>query len=141
MSTLREFTNVQCPFEDAASRLLSHFADGKGSISLRVRIADLRIERDVDIRLAAKPAYPGYKILDVHWAPKDGGPYPAFDGTLSIAEDGIGWSRIEIDGTYRAPFGLVGAAFDALVGHRIAQDTATELLEQIKRILTTPAAV
>jgi len=135
MSTIHEYTTVQCPFDEVPDRLYAHFDGGDATMPLRVKIGDLKIERDVDFHLTTKPAYPGYKLLDLTWTPKDGGPYPAFAGTLSVAQDAIGWSRIEIDGKYSPPFGVAGAAFDAAVGHRIAQGTATELLAELKRIL------
>lgn len=135
MSTIHEYTTVQCPFDEVPDRLYAHFDGRDATMPLRVKIGDLKLERDVDFHLTTKPAYPGYKLLDLTWKPKDGGPYPAFAGTLSVAQDAIGWSRIEIDGDYRPPFGIAGAAFDAAVGHRIAQGTATELLAELKRIL------
>jgi hypothetical protein len=138
MSTVHEFTTVACPFDEVPERLYAHFDGGDAVLPLRVRIGDLRVERDVDFHLSSKPAYPGYKLIDVSWAPKDGGPYPTFAGTLSVAEDAIGYSRIEIDGTYKPPFGIAGAAFDAAVGNRIAQGTAAELLAELKRILSAP---
>ena len=135
MSTLRDFTTVACPFDEVPDRLRAHFEGGTAVLPLRVTFGDLKIERDVEIHLTSKPAYPGYRLLDLTWAPKDGGPYPTFAGTLSVAEDAAGWSRIEIDGTYSPPLGIAGMAFDAVVGHRIAQATATELLAEIKRLL------
>ena len=138
MSTIHEFATVACPFDEVPDRLRAHFEGGTAVLPLRVKLGELKIERDVEFHLKSKPAYPGYKLLDVSWAPKDGGPYPAFAGTLSVAEDAAGWSRIEIDGTYSPPFGIAGAAFDAAVGHRIAQGTVTELLAELKRILVTP---
>ena len=135
MGNIREFTTVACEFDQVPDRLFDTFAGGDAVLPLRVRFGDLKIERDVDFHLRTKPAYPGYRLLDVSWSPKDGGPYPTFHGTLSVAQDAIGWSRLEIDGTYNAPFGVAGAAFDAVVGHRIAQGTATELLAEIKRLL------
>jgi hypothetical protein len=135
MSTIHDYTTVACPFDEVPDRLYAHFDGGDATLPLRVKIGDLKLERDVEFHLANKPAYPGYKLLDVTWAPADGGPYPRFAGTLSVAEDAVGWSRIELDGSYRPPFGIAGAAFDAAVGHRIAQGTATELLAEIKRIL------
>jgi hypothetical protein len=101
-----------------------------------VMVGDLGVERNVEIRLSAKPGYPGYRFLDVEWKPKDGGPYPVFHGTLSVADEGAGWSRIDLDGTYQPPFGLAGAAFDAAVGHRIAEATASELLSQFRDLLS-----
>jgi hypothetical protein len=135
MSTIHDFTTVPCSFDEVPDRLHAHFVGDAAVLPLRVRFGDLKIERDVEFHLKSKPAYPGYKLLDVSWAPKDGGPYPSFAGTLSVAEDATGWSRIEIDGTYSPPFGIAGAAFDAAVGHRIAQGTVTELLAELKRIL------
>ena len=135
MSTIHEFTTVACPFDDVPDRLNAHFAGGAAVLPLRVKFGDLKIERDVEFHLKSKPAYPGYKLLDVSWAPKDGGPYPTFAGTLSVAEDSAGWSRLEIDGTYSPPFGIAGAVFDAAIGHRIAQGTVMELLAELKRIL------
>ncbi len=135
MGTIRDFTTVACPFDEVSDRLYAHFDGGDGVFPLRVRLGDLRIERDVDFHLETKPAYPGYRLLDVSWTPKDGGPFPNFSGTLSVAEDSAGWSRLEIDGSYRPPFGIAGAAFDAAVGQRIAQGTASELLAEIKRLL------
>jgi hypothetical protein len=135
MSTIRDFTTVACAFDDVPDRLQAHFAGGAAVLPLRVKLGELKIERDVEFHLESKPAYPGYKLLDVSWAPKDGGPYPTFTGTLSVAQDAVGWSRIEIDGTYHPPFGIAGAAFDAAIGHRIAQGTASELLGELKRIL------
>jgi hypothetical protein len=139
MSTIRDFTTVACAFDEVPDRLQAHFVGGAAVLPLRVKFGDLRIERDVEFHLKSKPAYPGYKLLDVSWAPKDGGPYPTFAGTLSVAEDAAGWSRLEIDGTYSPPFGIAGAAFDAAVGHRIAQGTITELLAELKRILSAKA--
>ncbi len=135
MSTLIDFTTAACACDDVLARLLSHNG-GVATVPLCMKFADLRIERDVEIRLATKPAYPGYRLLDVSWRPKDGGPYPSFEGTLSVEDEGPGWSRIEINGQYKPPFGVLGAAFDAAVGHRIAEATAAELLAEFKRILT-----
>ena len=135
MGNIREFTTVACEFDEVPDRLYAHFDGGDAVIPLRVRFGDLMVERDVDFHLKTKPGYPGYRLLEVSWTPKDGGPYPSFSGTISVAEDAIGWSRIEIDGKYRPPFGVAGAIFDAAIGQRIAQATVSELLAEIKRLL------
>jgi len=135
MGTIREFTSVACRFDEVPDRLYAHFDGSDGVLPLRIRIGDLRLEHDVDFHLKPKPGYPGYRLLDVSWEPKDGGPYPTFTGVLSVAEEAVGWSRIDLDGTYHPPFGVAGAVFDAALGQRMARDTATELLEEIKRIL------
>ena len=136
MSSLRDFTTVACPYEDVPDRLSAFFGGDVGTMPVLMMLGDLGVERDVEIQLSPKPGYPGYRLLDVSWKAKDGGPYPVFHGTLSVADEGAGWSRIDLDGTYKPPFGPVGAAFDAAVGHRIAEATASELLAQFKRILS-----
>jgi hypothetical protein len=137
MSSLHDFTTVACPYDEVSGRLQTYLERNDATIALRLPFGDLRLERDVEVRLTPKPGYTGYKLLDISWAPKDGGPYPVFTGGLTVADEGAGWSRIELDGTYEPPFGALGAAFDAAVGHRIAGATATELLAQMKRILST----
>lgn len=137
MTQLYVYTTVNCPFEDVPERLTRFFGGDTAVVPLRMRFADLRIERDVEIHLASKPGYPGYRLVDVSWAPRGGGPYPVFHGTLSIQDEGAGWSRIDLDGTYQPPFGLVGAAIDAAVGHRVASATASDFLAELKRIITS----
>jgi hypothetical protein len=139
MTSIHDFTTVACPYTEVSDRLQSYLENNDASIALRLPLGDLKVERDVDVRLSPKPGYPGYKLVDVTWTAKDGGPYPVFNGTLSVADEGAGWSRIELDGTYKPPFGPLGAAFDATIGHHIAQATATELLAQLKSILTKAA--
>jgi len=140
MSILHEYTTVLCDFDKVSDRLYAHFDGDAAIVPLRVKVGDLHVEREVEIHLADRPGYPGYRLLNVSWEPKDGGPYPTFTGTLSIAQEGAGWSRIDLDGSYTPPFGAFGAAFDATVGHRIAQATATELLAEFKRLLADLAA-
>ena len=105
MSQLHDFTSVACPYEDVPGRLHAYFGGEAATMALSVPLGDLRVERDVEIRLSPKPGYAGYRLLDISWAPKDGGPYPVFSGTLSVADEGLGWSRIELDGTYKPPLG------------------------------------
>jgi hypothetical protein len=135
MSTIQEYTTVACPYGDVPGRLTEYLQQHEAVVALRLPVGDLRVERDVLVRLSPKPGYPGYQLLDVSWTPKDGGAYPDFHGTLTVADEGAGWSRIDIDGSYKPPFGVIGAAFDVAVGHRIAAATAVELLAQLKRIL------
>ena len=70
----------------------------------------------------------------VHWTPKDGGPYPDFDGELTVrADEEYDTCVLELRGNYRPPGGVAGKAFDAIVGSRIASATAHELLNSIAR--------
>jgi hypothetical protein len=68
----------------------------------------------------------------VTWAPERSGPYPTFTGDLAIeSADDYNSFYLVLNGTYEPPLGAVGAAFDAVVGHRIAENTARNLLAVI----------
>lgn len=70
----------------------------------------------------------------VHWTPKGGGPYPDFDGELTVrADEDYDTCVLELRGDYKPPGGVAGQAFDAMVGSRIASATARELLSSIGR--------
>jgi uncharacterized membrane protein len=69
--------------------------------------------------------------MDVSWTPKDGGPYRNFTGKI-LVRPASGKTELELRGDYEPPLGFVGAAFDAIVGNRIAQATASALLAELK---------
>jgi hypothetical protein len=137
VNSIHEFLTVMIPFEDvpAAARI---FADalpersGKRVVAIRISVADIVIERSVDLSLTHARAYPGFEIMDIRWGPHDGGPYPTFTGTLSVEEVGPTFSRLDLDGTYEPPMGIAGAMIDAVVGHHFALAGARSLLKDIK---------
>jgi hypothetical protein len=67
----------------------------------------------------------------IHWKP-EGGPYPEFEGELTVRADET-WesSRLELRGSYRPPGRIAGAAFDLVAGGRIASSTAQALLHRL----------
>jgi len=67
----------------------------------------------------------------IHWTPKSG-PYPDFDGELTVrADENYQSSLVELKGSYRPPGGAAGQAFDSVLGGHIAAETAQALLERI----------
>jgi hypothetical protein len=69
----------------------------------------------------------------VHWEAEKPGPYPVFDGELTIAGDedyNAFW--LVLAGGYKPPGGLAGEVFDAVVGHRIAEAVAHGLLDAVR---------
>jgi hypothetical protein len=72
----------------------------------------------------------------IHWTPEGGGPYPDFDGELTVrADDSYRASILELRGEYVPPLGTLGQAFDFAVGSRIASATAHALLQQIAQVM------
>jgi hypothetical protein len=75
---------------------------------------------------------PGLEVLDVHWRPLGDEPYPTFVGTLCADQEDAGSCLLVLGGEYVPPGGIAGAAFDALAGHFIAQESIRDLLGTLK---------
>ncbi len=94
----------------------------------------LTIQKDVVVTFEpeaeSSDMQPRYRV---GWAPREGGPFPIFNGTFTIegAED---YDRfwLVLDGSYAPPVGLIGGAFDALAGRFIARAAARDLLGRIR---------
>ena len=149
MNHLRDQVAVARSVDDAQSRLESYFAslrgrDGVARMRLRVPlIADgVALSLDRDVYVEAKRARDDDNLNDlirISWKPEGSVVFPAFEGTLVVwSENDPRTSFIELDGGYKAPFGASGQAFDAVIGHRMAQQTARQLLNDLKMALERP---
>ncbi|MFY9778999.1 MAG: hypothetical protein WAJ85_00640 [Candidatus Baltobacteraceae bacterium] len=153
MSTLSERTRVEVPAAQSQARLAEYFHTLAGrrngtvrlSLSLPVTFPGLVIPLSLQRTVVATLTpfrLPGDVAprREVHWAPLRPGPFPSFRGELTVeaAEDGRAF-WLELEGTYEPPIGLIGEAFDAVVGHNIARVTALNLLGRIKASLEDAA--
>ena len=137
-SRIREHVYVACPSAQAkhhvAQFFRTHAKDDVVRLTLRVPLRErdgIALEREVVATISPAKAGPTIENLHVRWTPTSG-PFPTFDGTLRVREDERYESFVlELEGAYEPPFGLVGAAFDAVVGRRIASETAQTLLHDI----------
>ena len=145
MTKLVERTLVHCSVNQAAGHLARYFkargnTDGDvARLSLRAEVPvpgskeTMRLERTAIATLvprhAAGEMLPHYAVT---WAPEHPGPYPTFTGDLAI-ESGDDYHSfyLVLTGNYEPPLGAFGAAFDAVVGHRIAALSARNLLAMI----------
>ena len=150
MTEIYEYETVRCSFEDLPGRLSAYFAahvdgDGKVVLELRAPLGDLTLEHAVIVTLSPLPSYAGYHRMQIHWTPTGQVLYPAFDGTLRASDEGLGFSRLDLEGSYDPPFGPAGAIFDAAVGKRVAQSAVRALLGDVKRSVeagcTKPATI
>jgi hypothetical protein len=145
MSKLSERTLVHCSVNQAA-RHLAHYFQARGNsdgdvarLSLRAEVpvpgskGGMRLERTAIATVVPRHT-PGQMMphYAVTWAPAAPGPYPTFTGDLSI-ESGDDYDSfyLALNGSYEPPLGAFGAAFDAVVGHRIAELSARNLLAMI----------
>jgi hypothetical protein len=145
MSSLTERTLVHCSVNQAARHLARYFkargnSDGDvARLSLRAEVPvpgskhSVKLERTAIATLSPRHK-PGEMMphYAVSWAPERVGPYPTFSGDLAIESgDDYHTFYLVLNGTYEPPLGAVGAAFDAVVGHKIAENTARNLLAMI----------
>jgi hypothetical protein len=133
-TNLSESVSVECSASAAHRYLMDHFAsrdDVEPTVLLRVPLADLALDREVVVRLSDLPSKPAEYVMKLSWSAKGGGPYPTFSGSLACLPDTATTSRIELKGTYTIPGGVVGKAFDVVVGHRIAAAAARALLQSL----------
>jgi hypothetical protein len=138
MTRLRQELLVDCPYHFARTCLEEILrplaASGQERvILLSVPVGDRSVAKEVntEFSVAVDPRHFD-EPWAVHWEPKGGGPYPTFDGTLTVrADETYDKSWLELEGQYKPPLGVAGAVFDAVIGKRIAELTAKGLLERI----------
>jgi len=144
MAKLYQRRYLNCPYNRARELLgaaVENAADGGEERLLRLTLGvpavdGVEISKNVvvSVRRASDPAHFD-QPWQLHWEPVSG-PYPVFDGTLTIrADEDYTTSILELQGAYEPPLGLVGVAFDSMLGSRIAHETARELLQRIGDML------
>ncbi len=140
MSQLYQRRYVKCPYNRARDLLgeaLRSAAQTGDERLLRLTVAipglpGAEIGKDVIVTVAtARDPMHFDEPWKLHWEPA-GGLYPVFDGTLTVrADESYASAVLELQGTYNPPLGAAGAAFDAMIGQRIAAETARELLRTL----------
>jgi hypothetical protein len=149
MSSLQVKTVVACPLAQASLRLHRYFsahgnqAGDTARLNLHATIAPsvlpapVKLERPViaTIQTHHEPAdlTPNFRV---QWAPESPGPLPLFSGEIRISgADDYNSFVLELHGGYDPPGGIAGEAFDTLFGNRVAEQTASELLAEIKAFI------
>lgn len=138
MTRIAKHQRADVRFEDVP-RLAERYIESlpynqlQGShVVLRGTIVGIALGCEVLLKLTSPRTLPESSILDVHWQPLGEDPYPTFDGTLSAVRLEPECCRLELAGEYVPPGGIVGAAFDAVIGHRIAEQSIENLLATFK---------
>jgi hypothetical protein len=136
MALLVERRDLRCPYTRARGYLaeaLASAAESGNPETLRLRVTMLDLERDVVVHYShgADPMHFDQPWA-IRWTPAQAGPYPDFEGTLTVRSgEDYPISILELQGEYTPPFGQAGKVFDAVAGRRIASNTAQVLLKTI----------
>lgn len=138
MTHIYEATTVACPYDQVPRYLREYLqkrVNDRTGLELRVPFGGSYLAHDVTFVTWERPELAGYSRIGVGWSPRHGAPYPRFTGTIGAEDDGDGFCRLDVSGTYQPPLGLAGQAFDAALGHRVAEATARDLLGRLKALL------
>jgi hypothetical protein len=129
---------ADCPFsvaEEYAQAFLQSAQADTGEFAMRVPIRFLpgfvrhRVTMTFELHVDLAERGRKHDEIDVRW--KAGTPFlPDFCGTVRFRIAGVRM-LVRVDGAYRAPFGLIGELFDALVGAHIAHASATDFAARI----------
>lgn len=145
MTRLLAHEHVRCPsdrLESFVATYLESLRGPDGSIRLTLGLPSralehlgINFERPVVASVEFGPDPSGLnQVLNIHWQPEGGGPFPAFSGMLAAeAIEGPGAdSLLALDGSYEPPGGGAGRVFDEAIGYAIARACARTLLEQLR---------
>jgi hypothetical protein len=136
VSDIDEKVLVHAPLASAARFLDRYFTKHAGpkgdGARVELRAGDLSKHAVVTLVPEHRPGDMTPRYI-VHWEAEEPGPYPVFDGVLTVAGDedyNTFW--LVLDGAYKPPGGIAGGLFDALVGHRIAETVTHGLFDAIR---------
>ena len=145
MQQVRATAALDCAESLAESLIPKYFElqkDRSGAIRMLLHVplddfglgTKLGIARDVEVTVKrTRDADNLNDVFAIAWSPVHGGPFPDFKGTLSVWYEGDpNFSCLELQGEYEPPLGnVVGEAFDATIGHLIAERTAKQFVEKV----------
>jgi hypothetical protein len=79
-------------------------------------------------------------VLALRWEATGPGSqlFPVLDADISLTPAGEHSTRLSFAGSYRPPFGAVGAGLDRAVLRRVANATVRSLLARVADVLTLP---
>jgi hypothetical protein len=144
VSKINQGVFVLCPPERARTYLVKHFESaprhhGRAMMVLTATFGSetgshVTIERDATATFAPEQDANALEYrVQIEWVPTTDEPLPKFGGIFRVQwDEEYGRCRLVLDGDYEPPLGLVGKAFDAVVGQRIAQNTVLALLESLR---------
>jgi hypothetical protein len=136
MTAIVEKELVHAPLASANSFLETFFATHAAPKGEGARILLHAGEAAHSVIVTLQPAHrpedmtPRYRM---HWEAENGGPYPAYDGELSIgADEDYDAFWLVLDGAYAPPGGPAGKVFDVVIGRPVAAASAHGLLTEIR---------
>jgi hypothetical protein len=153
MSRLHAYEYVNRPFASVRAALASdapgvfHRATTSAAkrasglaASLKIEIAGVEVGKEVELRIVsvddhahapADPRTPAARFV-LSWKAREGASFfPTMEGELVIYPLSPTETQLDFEGTYTPPLGVVGAAADAVIGHRVARASVRRFLDDV----------
>jgi len=132
-------TNVDAPGAFVLAFLQTYFAEraagverGEACLSFPLNVvAGLKLERSVAVEVRYGRHEGANHSVDISWFTPGTSAFPRFSGSFATRPTVDSRCLLVLDGSYEAPGGPAGAAFDATIGHRIAEGSLDVLLRQL----------
>ncbi|HSM37123.1 MAG TPA: hypothetical protein VK837_12045 [Longimicrobiales bacterium] len=112
------------------------------AIGLHVNLGALKIGTEIALTVVGIAEEEGNApanrrlTIDIEWeAAKAARLFPLMDGQLAVYPLSATETQLDFSGNYEPPFGVVGSAIDALVGHRIADASVHRFVADVAAYL------
>jgi hypothetical protein len=117
------------------------------SVQLRVRVGMISVATDVKVEVGpmentmSSPLGYEVKVFPLTWSSVSGPSlFPRMNAKLLVYPLSRFETQLELEGTYDPPLGLLGDAFDSVVGHRIAEASVLHFLQDVTALLRSELA-
>jgi hypothetical protein len=100
------------------------------------------LSRLVDVRFRRLVTREWVAVLAVRWEAvgPGGGLFPVLDADITLTPHGEPATLLALTGAYRPPLGVIGAALDRAVLHRVATATVQGFVDRIGNAIADPPA-
>ena len=147
--TIRCYDYVNRPYEQVCESLVSDsnsvFRDATLSAEsraenvaagLHVKIAGFDVAKNIRIAVRSRTeieTQAGRKMtLLLHWqAAENAGLFPSMNAQLDLYPLSSTETQLDFYGEYEPPLGLMGKAIDAIIGHRIAEASVHQFVQEV----------
>jgi hypothetical protein len=116
-------------------------------VQLRVRVGVISVATDVHVEVGpmqnttSSPLACEVKIFPLTWSSiSSPSLFPHMKAKLLVYPLSRLETQLEFEGTYDPPLGLLGDAFDSVVGHRIAEASVLHFLQDVTALLRSELA-
>lgn len=148
---LEERIPLPLPADDAQVRLLAHlrgyadlqaasvgaFTDGRRVL---IRAGTAGLTKQVQVLVLEPYERPGATVIPLRWVATGpaGGLFPQLDANIELSPVDRQQTQLALVGSYRPPFGEVGASLDRLLLNQAARATFRSMLRRLRAILLEP---